>query len=479
MAGLQCHKQLWWRSHEPDAPELIPDAAQQAIFDQGRKVGEVARTYVPGGQLIDLPHYAIAERVAATARLLKEGVDVIYEGSFLANDVYAAVDILEHAGGGFRMIEVKSSTSVKDEHVPDVGIQLHVLRKNGIEVSHAEVMHLNRECSYPRLEGLFVRQDITAGADALQGDIPALIAGQLRMLAGPIPEISTGDHCKKPWDCPFMNRCWGSLPKDHVSTLYRVRQGGADLVAKGFDTIGQLPSNIGLSAIQDRQRRAVNSGQLIVEPGLGDALRVFAEPLAVLDFETIGLAIPVWDGCHPYDAIPVQFSCDRVDPGGVVIHHEWIAEGPGDPRPELARYLVDACRGARTVVAYNAGFEKGCLERLAAGVPKLATELLEIAGKLADPLPVLREYIYHPAFGGSFSLKAVLPALVPDLAYEGLEIADGSTASLELVRLIFEGDSIAPEERQRVRNALLRYCALDTMAVVKLLERMRELEGGT
>jgi len=166
--GLQCYRQLWWRVHEPDAPELIPDLGQQAIFDQGKRVGEVARTYVPGGQLVNLPHDAFGERVSLTRELLDLKVPAIYEASFLADDVYAAVDILKRERDGFRLIEVKSSTSLKDEHLPDVAIQLHVLRKSGLEVTRAEVMHLNRACAYPHLDNLFTRQDVTGDSEALQ-----------------------------------------------------------------------------------------------------------------------------------------------------------------------------------------------------------------------------------------------------------------------------------------------------------------------
>ena len=473
-AGLQCHKLLWWRVHEPDAPELVVGAAQQAIFDQGTRVGEVARTYVPGGELVDLPHDAFAGRISMTLELLARQARAIYEASFFAGDIYAAVDILERDGDRHHLIEVKSSTKLKAEHLPDVAIQLHVLRSIGIDVSRVELMHLNRGCAYPNLEDLFVREDVTADAEALQADLPELIVGQLRMLAGGLPDVPIGDHCGKPYECPFLGRCWRDVPEHHVSTLYRVRNGGDDLIARGFETIAELPSG-GLSPVQDRQRLAVQTGRLIVEPGLARALRAFEEPLAFLDFETVGLAIPVWDGCHPYDQVPVQFSCDRQVPDGTIAHHEWIADGPGDPRPELARALVAACRGARTVVAYNAGFERGCIERLADAVPQLADDLLDIAARLADPLPVVREHVYHPHFHGSFSLKAVLPALVPGPGYEELEVAEGATASLALDRLMFRGDAMTADERQRLRDALLRYCALDTMSMVRLLERLREL----
>ncbi len=428
-AGLQCHKQLWWKVHEPDAPELVPSPAQQAVFDQGTRVGEVARTYVPGGALVDAPHNAFARRLATTKRLLEQRVPAIYEASFDAGSVYAAVDILERDGDGFRLIEVKSSTKVKDEHLPDVAVQLHVLRAAGLDVACAELMHLNRECAYPDLADLFVREDVTGAAEAWQPELPELIAGQLRMLAGGLPDVAIGEHCRTPYECPFIGRCWAGVPEHHVSTLYRAPHGGAALIAQGFETIAELPPD-GLNAIQARQRVAVLTGRLVVEPGLAHALRVFAPPLAFLDFETVAPAIPVWDGCHPYDQVPVQFSCDVEAAGGTLAHHEWLAEGPGDPRPELARALVAACAGARTVVAYNAHFERGCIERLAEAVPELADDLLAIAARLADPLPIVRAHVYHPDFHGSFSLKSVLPALVPAVPpVVSAELAPGACSS--------------------------------------------------
>ncbi|MDD5564411.1 MAG: DUF2779 domain-containing protein [Thermoanaerobaculaceae bacterium] len=591
-AGLQCHKQLWWKVHEPDAPELVPTPAQQAVFDQGTRVGEVARTYVPGGALVDAPHNAFARRLATTKRLLEQRVPAVYEASFDSGGVYAAVDILERDGDRFRLIEVKSSTRIKDEHIPDVAVQLHVLRAAGLDVEGAELMHLNRECTFPDLEDLFVREDVTGAAEAWQPELPELIAGQLRMLAGGLPDVPIGEHCTKPYECPFMSRCWAGVPEHHVSTLYRAPHGGAALIAAGFETIAELPAD-GLNAIQARQREAVLTGRIVVEPGLDRALRVFDSPLAFLDFETVAPAIPVWDGCHPYEQVPVQFSCDVEAAGETLVHHEWLADGPGDPRPELARALVAACAGARTVVAYNAGFERGCIERLADAVPELADDLLAIAGRLADPLPIVRAHVYHPDFHGSFSLKSVLPALVPAVIagrptpsghceersddaipsdptviarspadgrddeaipsptgcppslpgprdcfvppaaglamteegtiaatspssaqpviarspadgrddeaiswspptppnppstattqsrpqspYDGLEIAEGATAAVELVRLLFHGETMTAAERAHLRDALLRYCAVDTMSMVRLLERLREL----
>jgi hypothetical protein len=214
---------------------------------------------------------------------------------------------------------------------------------------------------------------------------------------------------------------------------------------------------------------------MIIEPTLGDALACFASPVAFLDFETVGLAIPVWSGCHPYDQVPVQFSAYVPDEHGVLRAHDWLAEGPGDPRPVLAERLLAACEGPYAIVAYNASFERDRIRELAVALPYLAGRLEALAARVVDLLPVVRNHVYHPDFGGSFSLKRVLPALVPEMSYRALAIDEGETASLELGRLLFHGDEMEPEERARLRADLLAYCHQDTWGLARLLERLRGL----
>jgi predicted RecB family nuclease len=475
LAGLQCHKRLWWTVHEPTAPELQPDDALQALFDDGTHVGKVARTHVPGGVLIDLPYHAYAERIAATEAALQSDTPVIYEASFRARQVFVSVDILERRPEGTRVIEVKSTTRVKEQHLPDVAVQTHVVNHSGVRAERLEIMHLNRACAYPDLSNLFVRTDVTESAHSALETMPRVIQDQLAMLAGPLPEVAIGAHCRTPYECPFMGRCWPTLPPQHVRTLHSAGRRALLLEEQGYATIHDLPGDIPLKVVQDRQRRAVQAGQLIVEPGLGAALRVWQSPVAFLDFETVGLPIPVWNGCHPYDAVPVQFSCHIESAGGQVTHHEWLAEGPGDPRPALAERLIRACASARVIVAYNAGFERGCVLRMADALPTLADPLRRVADRLVDLLPVMRNHVYHPDFGGSFGLKSVLPAMVPELRYDTLAIGDGATASLELERLLFLEAELTPETMAQLRTDLLRYCHQDTWGLVKLTERLRHL----
>jgi predicted RecB family nuclease len=474
MAGLQCHKLLWWMVHEAEAPELALDDQTQAVMDRGSRVGELARSYVPGGVAVGLPYNAYDERIALTRRLLDAGAPAVYEASFRGSGVYVAVDILKRDDRGFRLIEVKSTASVKEHHIPDVAVQAHALRQSGLDLVGTEVMHLNRECVYPDLSNLFIRSDVTDAAGAMTESVPGWIAAQLEMLQGSVPDVRTGPHCSTPYECPFIARCWPTLPPHHVSTLYAMRRRALELDEQGYRTIHDLPEEVPLGRIADRQRRAVQEGRIVVEPGLAQALEIFVPPIAFLDFETVGLAVPVWDGCHPYDAVPVQFSCHVQDVDGRVTHHEWLAEGPEDPRPALAERLIRACEGARTVVAYNAGFERRRIEEMAEVLPTLAEPLRSIVDRLVDLLPVIRNHVYHPDFNGSFSLKSVLPALVLELRYDDLAIADGGTASLELERLLFSG-SLEPKAREQLQSDLLRYCQRDTWALVALLRCLHEL----
>src|SRR5438094_6341210 len=358
LAGLQCHKQLWWRVHEPEAPELSPTPGQQNLFAQGRDVGERARRHVPGGELIDLPFFQYDDKVAATREALKREPPAIYEAWFLADDTYVGVDILERTPRGYGVIEVKASNRRKPEHLPDAAVQVHVLRRAGHPVERAQVMHLDPECLYPDLSNLFVREDVTALVEGTLIGLSDELEAQRRMLDAPLPDVPIGEHCSRPHDCPFIPRCWPKLPDHHVSSLYRIdRRRAVELEADGYATIYDLPSELELSAIHARQVKAVQTGRMVVEETLKKALLQFASPLAFLDFETVSLAIPRWPGCRPWQQVPVQFSVHAEERGRGLIHHEWIADGPGDPRPALAEALVEACAGARRVVAYYASFE--------------------------------------------------------------------------------------------------------------------------
>ncbi|KPK82242.1 MAG: hypothetical protein AMS25_03085 [Gemmatimonas sp. SM23_52] len=460
--------------HEPEAPELQPDEPLLDRFEQGRQVGEVARTRFPDGVLIDLPHNELEGRLAATAAALACGAPAIFEASFMADGVFVAVDVLERANGGFNLIEVKSSTSQEDKHIPDAAIQTHVLRRSGIDVVRVEIMHLNNEYRHPDVGDLFQRTDVTPQVEQLLPLLPDEIDRQLSVINGPGPETVIGPRCFHSGDCPLVGRCWPDV-SDHIRTLYNVGLKTAwKYMQAGVHTIWDIPPDRRLSATQRRQLRALKEGTMIVEPGLAKALEPFSGRLGYLDFETVSRAIPVWPSLAPWGRVPAQFSYHEESPDGSISHVGWLAEGPDDPRPALAEALVDACAGADRIVTYTT-FERDCIRDLEASVPDLAGPLRKIEAKLIDLPPVIRKNVYHPGFKGSFSIKNVLNPLVPELAYEDLAIDDGKVASMEIARLLIAGDTMLPEERQRLRHDLLEYCKRDTWAMVMVVKKLREL----
>jgi hypothetical protein len=477
ISGLQCPKLLWWQIHEPDAPELVPDEARQALFDQGHRVGELAQERFPGGVLVDAPYYDRDAMVRETRQAMESGAPAVYEATFVHEDVVVRVDVLERKRDGrWNLVEVKQSTKVKPEHIPDLAVQLWVLRGAGVKVNRVELMHLNRDCRYPDLTNLFTRSDCTLEVEELVPRVAGQVAAFKRMLAGELPVVEIGARCDDPWECAFKSRCWAGVPEHSIWTLYRA---GADRIESlerdGVETIHDLGDGVGLTAIQDRQRRSVQGEGLIVEPELARELSTLRFPIAYLDFETVWPAIPVWNRMRPYDQAAVQVSVHLEQEDGSVEHHEWIADGPGEPRHELGKKVLEFCENAGSVVAYNASFEARCLRDLGWTARGLKRRLGMVEGRLWDLLPAVRNHVYHPDFLGSFSIKSVLPALVDDAGYEDLDVTEGGAASRELMRLMFDGDTMSTDERVALRDSLLAYCKRDTWAMVALMRRLREL----
>ena len=476
VAGVQCPKLLWWKVHEPDAVELQPDKVLQDRFDQGQAVGELARTLFPGGVLIDLPHDAVEQRIEETREAIAGEAPAVFEASFLEHNTFVAVDILERQPGGFHVIEVKSSNSQKPEHIPDVAVQLHVLGRAGIDVTRASVMHLNRDFRHPDLGERFCTTDVTTEAKGYEQGVAAELDNQMEALSGSLPDVSIGPHCHEPRACPFLERCWPQ-DRDHIIKLCQVgSKKAAKYMASGVHRISEIPSSQKLPDEARRQVKSLREDRMIVEPGLAEALREFSGRLGFLDFETITRAIPVWPGLGPWGQAAAQFSYHEARPDGSYSHLGWLAEGPQDARPELARVMVEATQSADRIVTYS-GFEKTRVRALQKAVPELEAELIDLEAKLIDLLPVVKNFVYHPDFEGSFSIKYVLQPLVPELSYNDLVIVDGLVASVEIARLLFIAGRIPPEERDRIRQDLLDYCERDTWAMVKLLEALRGLGG--
>ena len=338
----------------------------------------------PGGVLIDLPYDAVEERIGRTREAIAGDAPAVFEASFVENNTFVAVDILERQPEGFHLIEVKSSTSQKPEYIPDVAVQLHVLRKAEIDVKRASVMHLNPDFRHPDIGDRFCTSDVTTEARAYEQGVATELDNQMKALRGSLPDVSIGLHCHKPRACPFLERCWPK-DRDHISKLYNVGPAkAAKYMASGVHRISGIPSSQKLPPAAERQVQALRQDRMIVEPGLAEALSELSGTLGFMDFETLARAIPVWPGLGPWLPATAQFSYHEARPDGTYSHVGWLAEGPEDARPELVRAMIDATQGAKKILVYSP-YERIRLRKLQETVPEFRTELLDLEGKLDLP----------------------------------------------------------------------------------------------
>jgi predicted RecB family nuclease len=473
--GLQCHKLLYWTVHDSKAPELVPGPAQRYIFAVGHRVGELATTYFPGGVLIKAPAWKKEKAVADTAAAMAAGAPSIYEAAFESGGIHVRVDILERVeGDSWKIVEVKSSTKVKEQHIPDMAVQTFVLESSGIKITGAELMHLNRECRYPDLSDLFTRSDCTEKVREFLPDVAPLAKEMAAMLQGTLPDIDIGPHCSRPYECPFTARCWPKPIAHHIGELYRGRQAQRDqLAAAGVATIDRIPSDFSLNEIQQRQVRAVCDNSPVVTAALPSQLALPLYPIRYLDFETFSPAIPRYPGTGPFHQTAVQFSCHtrHEDESHDLDHREFLSEAD-DPRPEIAAHLLDALGTSGTIVVYS-GFEATCIRDLADAVPERRDELERLLDRLWDLCAVIREGIYHPDFHGSFSIKSTYPALCPGAGYTDLEVASGYDAMAQYDKLLQE--KTPKWLKGKIRAELLAYCERDTRAMVEIHKVLEKL----
>lgn len=480
ISGLQCHKRLYLECYHRELADEVT-AQQQAIFDSGTDAGALARDLFPGGLLIREDYFDHEGAVVSTqAALSLLPTPPLYEAALLFDDVRIRADILAPVGdGAFDLIEVKSTSRVKDEHIYDVAIQLYVLRGCALPIRRACACHLNTDYVYEggnyNLNRLFRIVDVTAECSALLPEIPSLLADMRAALAAPFaPAVATGRHCTSPYQCPFYGHCHLDEPAHHISQLPRAREELLDaLLAAGIDDIASIPPGFpGLNPLQRRVRDAVVSGQPYLDPTLQQWLQQLHRPLHFLDFETFNPALPLFRGTRPYQVIPFQWSLHTLDADGALRHREFLHDDTSDPRPAFAESLLAALGETGPIVVYSS-FEASRIRELAGLYPEFSAGLEALLdGRLVDLLQLVRAYCYHPEFHGSFSIKSVLPALVPHLGYDDLAISDGTLASLAYAEILRPETS--PERRAEIRTSLLAYCERDTLAEVELFRSFTE-----
>ncbi|MEO8849405.1 MAG: DUF2779 domain-containing protein [Casimicrobiaceae bacterium] len=469
MAFRQCPKRLWLQIHQPELATV--DTGREARFAAGNKVGEIARQLQPGGHLI--PHvddFATARR--NTRELLATDGDVVlFEPAFSADGALARVDVLQRRDGKTRLMEVKSATSVKEQYYEDVAVQVWVVERTGLPLESVAVAHIDNTFVYGgdgNYAGLFREVDVAAQVRPLQEQVPRWIASAQRMLQGELPPTTIGTHCTLPYTCEFMAWCGRNEPEYPVTILPRATKLHAQLHAEGLRDLKDVPEGRLTNPKHVTIWRATTAGKAEIDRNVAAALRDLPYPRSYMDFETIAPAVPLWKGTRPYQRIPFQWSCHVQDAaGGLVARHALITSGD-DPRRRFAETLIACVAPEGPVFTYNAGFERGVLIELAQFLPQFERALHDIADRLVDLLPIARSHYYHPAMMGSWSLKAVLPTIAPDLDYANLDEAVQTGGDIEATFMEIISAGTTEERKNALESALLTYCNRDTLALVRL-----------
>lgn len=470
----QCPKRLWLQVHRPQ--EATADCDAQARFAAGHEVGAAACSSFGDGVLVD-DHLDLDSALLRTASLLSERpARPLFEAAFERDGVVVKVDILEPDQGRWRLAEVKSSTSVKDYHLSDVAVQVWTLQGANVPLSDIFVRHLNRDfvlLNQGDYAGLFVDAPVQELIEPLVESQAQVVGEARQVLCGSEPEQSMGNHCTAPFDCEFQAYCSRSIVKPQwpIALLPNTGRKLAEHWAERdvFELLDLPPESL-TNPLHVRIYEATRTGQPFHDCKAAIATtRAWAFPRTWLDFETIAFAVPRWIGTRPWEQVPFQFSAHIERDTGAISHHEFLSLSGDDPRQSLAAALVAAVPSSGAIIAYNASFERGCLERLAAACPQFTTKLRDMACRIVDLLPVARSCWYHPDQKGSWSIKAVLPTVSERLGYAEMEIAHGAAAQLAYLEAI---GSDNPERRLELDRSLRDYCKRDTEAMIELYRRL-------
>ena len=475
-----CPKSLWLLYFKKE--EYIEDPTAEKHIKDGKEVGKVAKGYFKN--TIDVTSYKddqsldVNEMIGKTNKLLLEGKSTIAEASFSADNLFCSIDLLHPVKDGYEIYEVKAATKVEKEHLIDAAFQKYVLEKRGLKVTNTYILHLNKD--YKRhgdleLGKLFIAEKV---------DYDPLFLNTLKELEQDLldiefllkrkeePEGLLLSRCK---ECPFKKYCHKDIPVPSVLNVNSLR--GYNYLNEGIITYQNLLNNhVKLNKRQKIQIQAyLNNEELIVEKDkVNQFLKKIKYPVYHLDFESCENAIPLSDNAWPYEQIPTQYSLHIEYEDGTLEHKEFLGDSI-DPRREIAESLCRDIPINVCVTAYNKNFECSRLNELANLFPDLREHLLKISKNVVDLIEPFKEGIYyHISMGGSNSIKAVLPALYPDdpeLDYHALPVVHNGGEAMDIYPIMLEA---SPDEKKRIRDGLLQYCCLDTLAMVKVLRRLKE-----
>ncbi|MBK1829615.1 DUF2779 domain-containing protein [Verrucomicrobiaceae bacterium R5-34] len=481
IAFRQCPKRLWLEIHRPD---LRDDSASEVVFAIGNQVGDFAQEiYDTDGNaaLIDIHTLGWPEAIARSEQLLTAADTIIFEAAMQAEGALALADVMlpdrSQLELRWQMIEVKSSTQVKDYHHDDIAVQSYIATASGVSLSSVSLAHVDNSFVYQgdgNYRGLLTCSDLTDEAMSRHAEVRQWLteAHQTVALAN-APDTPVGPQCHSPFTCPFVDHCHRDIeqPEFPVSCLPRLHHSKkCQLEEQNITELRDVPDAM-LNAKQAmiKQHTLAGTTYFNAEGAAAELEKVTipGAPNYFLDFETTMTAIPIWKGTRPYQQIPFQFSLHTLHPDDILVQETFLDLTGDDPRRALAEALVRSCGKSGPVFAYYAPFEKRVVRELAQLFPDLNAPLIAIVDRIEDLLPIARNHYYHPSQQGRWSIKAVLPAICPDLSYSDLDgVKDGSMAMSAYQEAIHPDTT--PERKAEIHQQLDQYCCLDTLAMVRM-----------
>jgi hypothetical protein len=454
---------------------------QKAIFKRGTDVGKLAQQLFPDG--IDASpksQFEYGKAVVVTNNLLKEKQKIIYEASFNYSDVLSVADIVVNEKSGLKVFEVKSSTSISETYIRDAALQYWVMSNCGYKIKDFSITYINNQ--YIRkgkldINELFVTESVLKLILPLQKWVEENISRFKKVLAKrSIPFIDIGEHCYDPYTCGFYEYCRKHIPENSIFDLSGIHLNKKyDLYRTGIIKLDDVPTDADLSRNAKLQLDVYNSKKdLIDKKAIKEFLSDLNYPIYFMDFETFQPAVPMFDNSKPYMQIPFQYSLHyKKNKKSTVEHYEFLAETVNDPRIKFIENLLRDTISEDDILTYNKSFEVLRLKEIAEAFPKYKKEIEERISRVKDlMIPFQKKYYYTYKMQGSYSIKYVLPALIPELSYKDLQINEGGLASVAFESLYYETDLMRIAD---IRNNLLEYCKLDTFAMVKLLEKVETL----
>ena len=474
--GIQCKKMLWLEKHKKEEME---EQNNDRILEQGNNIHEVAR-YMFGSHINIEYTENLNQMIEDTINTIESYKDiVITEASFNYKNNFCSVDILKKQNNKYEIYEIKSSTELKDVYVNDASYQYYVLTNLGLKVEKVYLVHINSD--YVRigdldLDELFKKNDITKEVKELQDTVKTNIKEINEYVENKEKIKDIDENCFSPYSCPFFKYCTKHLPEKNIFSIKRMQtKQKLKLYNKGIYSYEDLlKEDINETYKRTIEYELYDKADYIDKKQIKEFLKTLKEPLYFLDFETYQMPIPLYNNVSPYEQIPFQYSLHILDKE--LKHKEFLAESGIDPRRSLAEQLIKDIPLNVTTLAYNMGFEKSVIKKLAKLYNDLSDHLMNIHDNIKDlMIPFQKGYYYTKDMHGSYSIKYVLPALFPNeesLNYKNLDlIHNGSEAMSSFQDLINK----SKEEQSYIRERLLRYCELDTYAMVKIYEKLKEV----